>query len=262
MTEPLATARTVRAARGADWLAEGWGLFRRAPSVWLVISVIWLVLIGLSLRSSGAPSLALTLLTPLLIGGLMVGCAAQARGEPIRIDHVWAGCNDGRAGPLLMLGVFSLLSMLLIGLVVVLVLGTGAAAVLGNGGGLESLEIGTGLLIGLLLALLLLVPASMALWFAPALVAVGGLSPTAAMKASFRACTVNMGAMLVNGLLVTVITVVASIPLWLGWLVALPVIMASIYFGYRDIFAAEAESPHAASRPGPTDDPTPPELPR
>ena len=62
----------------------------------------------------------------------------------------------------------------------------------------------------------------MAFWFAPALVALRGDEPIAAMKASFDACLRNMWPMLVYSLLGLVFAIVASIPFALGWLVLAP----------------------------------------
>jgi uncharacterized membrane protein len=45
--------------------------------------------------------------------------------------------------------------------------------------------------------------------------------------------------MSVNGLLTLLIVIAATIPLFIGWLVAVPVITASIYFSYRDIFSVD-----------------------
>jgi hypothetical protein len=40
----------------------------------------------------------------------------------------------------------------------------------------------------------------------------------------------------VQGVILLVASIVASIPLGLGWLVLGPVLVASIYTGYRDIY--------------------------
>jgi hypothetical protein len=44
---------------------------------------------------------------------------------------------------------------------------------------------------------------------------------------------------MVYGVLVLLLAVCASLPLLLGWLLLLPVIYASLYAAYRDIFFAE-----------------------
>jgi uncharacterized membrane protein len=91
-------------------------------------------------------------------------------------------------------------------------------------------------LLGFLFFLLLLVPLIMAIWFAPPLIMLAGLAPTAAMKASFSACVRNIVPFLVYGLIGLVLMVVATLPVGLGWIVLAPVMVASIYASYCDIF--------------------------
>jgi uncharacterized membrane protein len=76
----------------------------------------------------------------------------------------------------------------------------------------------------------------MALWFAPALVVLRELPPIQALKQSFRGCLKNIVPFLVYGLVAMVLTVLAAIPFGLGLLVMMPVIMASVYVAYGEIF--------------------------
>ncbi len=78
----------------------------------------------------------------------------------------------------------------------------------------------------------------MAFWFAPALVLFDGIAPLEAMKLSFVACCKNWLALLVYGVVFTVLALLASIPFGLGWLVLLPTMMASTYAAYREMFQA------------------------
>ena len=97
------------------------------------------------------------------------------------------------------------------------------------------LVLGAVLLSGLV-SLALLVPISMALWFAPALVMFGGLTPVAALKASFAGCMKNLVPFCVYGIVLFVLLIVAAIPLLLGYLVLIPVLAGSIHVAYADIF--------------------------
>src|SRR5437660_21256 len=82
----------------------------------------------------------------------------------------------------------------------------------------------------------LLIMLIMAIWFAPALVMLGELSPGAAMKASFHGCLQNVIPFLVYGAVGIVLAVIATIPFGLGWFVLGPVAIASVYASYCDIF--------------------------
>ena len=50
----------------------------------------------------------------------------------------------------------------------------------------------------------------------------------------------NVIPFLIYGLVGLVLTIVATIPLLLGWLVLIPMLIASIYVSYKDIFQTGA----------------------
>ena len=56
------------------------------------------------------------------------------------------------------------------------------------------------------------------------------------MKGSFSGCLKNMLPFLLYGVVLFVLSILASLPLLLGWLVLGPVFGASIYTSYRDIY--------------------------
>jgi uncharacterized membrane protein len=82
----------------------------------------------------------------------------------------------------------------------------------------------------------LLLPVVMAIWFAPPLVVFHKMGAFEAMKASFVGCLKNIVPFVVYGLIGLVLAIVASLLLMLGWLVLGPVLAASIYAAYRDIY--------------------------
>jgi uncharacterized membrane protein len=98
---------------------------------------------------------------------------------------------------------------------------------------------GMSVLLAVLIVFALLLPLGMATWFAPLLVMFHGMAPLEAMKSSFVACLKNLLPFLVYGVVLFFAAIVASIPLGLGWLVLGPVIAASVYTGYRDIYFTE-----------------------
>ena len=105
------------------------------------------------------------------------------------------------------------------------------------------------LLLSLLVMLALMLPVLMAYWFAPALVALEGLSALDAMKQSFIGCLKNIPAMLIYGVVGLVLMIIATLPLMLGLIFLMPVLVASMYVGYKDIY-------RSAEREGPVEDET------
>ena len=241
---PELEARAVAAGRGASWWTEGWRLFTPAVGVWILAAVILICLnIALNLVPIVGP-LASQILGPVFVGGLMLGCRALDRGNPLTLAHVFAGFSQC-AGQLVLVGViYAVLMIAAVIVVAVLVfLFFGAAAVAAIAGMSDPSRIGAALggltlaaLVAALLFLLLLLPIVMAAWFAPALVMLGGLEPVAAFKLSFSGCLKNVMPFLLYGLIGIPLAIAASIPMLLGWLVLLPVVTATIYASYCDIF--------------------------
>jgi len=79
----------------------------------------------------------------------------------------------------------------------------------------------------------------MAIWLAPPLVIFHEISAFRAIKSSLGVAVRNILPFSVYTLLVLIAAVLASLPLLLGWLVLLPVLYASLYAAYRDLFFAE-----------------------
>ena len=71
-----------------------------------------------------------------------------------------------------------------------------------------------------------------------ALVAIGDLNALDAMKLSFKGCLVNLLPLLIYVLAAIVLMVIGAIPLFLGLLVVLPMLTASNYAAYKDIYYA------------------------
>ena len=247
--------RSVDAGRGAAWWSEGWRLFKPAVGVWILIVVIGF---GIQLVLAFIPVLggiASQLLFPVLMGGLMLGCRAIDRGEPLTIAHLFAGFGP-RAGSLLIVALIYLAAAIAIFLLIIALLFVFFGAALLSHlwdaqGSMSSPEAWGGValvfLVACLLFLLLYLPLVMALWFAPALVVLQGMEPWQAMKLSFAGCIKNIVPFLIYGVVWIGLAIVATIPLLLGWLVLGPVTIASIYASYCDIFEQPAGAGLAAA---------------
>jgi len=91
-------------------------------------------------------------------------------------------------------------------------------------------------LLGFLIVLALVIPVNMALWFAPAVVMLQNQTAIVAITQSFKGCLRNIVPFLIYGVILLVLGMIAAIPFGLGWLVLGPVMAASLYTSYRDIF--------------------------
>jgi len=166
-------------------------------------------------------------------------CAALARDETLEVGHLFAGFKQN-TGDLVLLGVLTVVGWILALIPAVLIAGGGAFMSMMMGG--EPIAhvgaMGLSFFLALLVVLALAVPLYMALWFAPSLIVFNQLKPVDAMKTSFYACLKNIVPFLIYGVIAVVLCLIAAIPFGLGFLVLGPVLFASIYTGYRDIFSA------------------------
>ena len=146
-------------------------------------------------------------------------------------------------GPLVLLGLISLAGYVLMGLVAVgfVVGGIASGAVLDNPGQEITPEMieglfGVGAMVLVLVELILWAVMLMAMFYAIPLVMLGRQDAWPAVQDSIAACWINMGALLVFGLIGLVLAVLAMIPLGLGFLIVWPVMLGAMYASYREVF--------------------------
>ncbi len=239
--EFVAGGQSVPAGNGWQWIAQGWSLFMRQPAMWILVTIAAFALFFVLGLIPIAGFFASSLLWPVFWAGFAIACRDLERGGELRFRHAFAGFRN-RPGRLVAIGAIVLAAMIAIFAVAALLAGLGVGAMFNSvllgrpdpafaGGGLA-------VLLWMLIVLGLSIPVYMAGWFAPALVALQGLAVGDALKASLRASLKNILPFLLYGAVLFAFAIVASIPLGLGWLAFGPVLIASVYASYRDIFTA------------------------
>ena len=229
--------RLLPLSHGYRWLQRGWALFRTAPGTWIGIAVACLAVL-LVLGSIPFLNVAVNLLAPVFIGGLSIGCRAIEDGEGIRFSHLFAGFSR-RPGTLLMVGLLYLVGLLLMAIIIGVVAALTGAVAVGTADGAGGEAALWTFLLSLGVMILVFTPLAMAVWLAPPLVVLHDFSASQAIWTSLRVALRNLPPFMVYGVLVLLLAVCASLPLLLGWLLLLPVIYASLYAAYRDIFFSE-----------------------
>ncbi len=238
--------RGTSAGSGWSWIARGWSLFMRSPVMWMIaVVILFVVAIALGLVP-GLGALALNLLSAVISAGLVVACRSLERGGEFELDHLLAGFKRNFTS-LLLVGLFFMLASLALLLVFAFFVGFSVlgAALTGNPEDVSTAVLASAgsLLIGGLVVLALMIPLIAAYWFAPALVMMHGLSPLEAMKASFFGAFRNFVPFLVYGLVMSILLLVAMIPIGLGLLVWVPLAFTSTYAAYRQIFTEDTAPP-------------------
>jgi hypothetical protein len=145
------------------------------------------------------------------MGGLMLGCQAVDRDEPLRVAHLFEGFQGAHFVPLMIIGAVNIaITLAITALAVAGIMGGFSLATLMMSGaasdpfsalgGMANAFTGTGILVSLVIIVIVAVFA-MLNWFAPALVALEGATAVQAMKLSFFSCLRNWVPFLVYGLI-------------------------------------------------------------
>lgn len=240
--ETAIRVRDVPYRRGLSWIAGGWRLFRGAPLVWMGLSAGWmLITFGLVLVPLVGGVVA-NLLQPVFFASFAMAARGQLAGKAPEMGDLFIGFRRPLL-PLVNLGALLLIAEIAIFFLMSLLglptaaSGDEVATIADYVRQLQGKEWILG--VGLVLTAVL----KGALWFAPAVLAFHAISTAHAVRWSLFAALSNLGAMLAYGVVLTVILAAAILPWGMGLLVALPVMLASTYVGYDDVFDDAAEAP-------------------
>lgn len=233
----IAEGRGVPAGNGWRWISDAWDFM--AGQRWTFVGVM-LLLVVVQIIAQMVPiigPLAVTLLSPALIGGFVIGCEAVRRGGQLEVGHLFAGFQR-HSGKLIGIGALSLAVGIVGGIVMIAIVGVSVVPLF-EGGEPNPEELASmirPILLAALVVMALSLPVTMAILFATPLVVLRDADIVTALKMSFVACLKNILPFLVWSVVMLVFGTLASIPLLIGWFLLGPVMMVSLYLAYRDIF--------------------------
>ena len=232
----LVGVKTVAAGRGLSWFSEGFELFKQYPWIWILDVVLFFVILGL-LNMIPLVSILSSLLGPVFVAGLILGCRDIDEGHELKVSHVFAGFQN-RTGPLIGLGAINLiLTILFVVIVFGIMFAMGSFDINAMETGQMTEQQALGMTLSILVMSLFMIPLIMLFWFAPALIVLhDDVGIIEAMKLSFLGCLKNMLPFLIYGIVGFILMMLATLPLALGWLVLGPVLFGTIYASYKDIF--------------------------
>jgi uncharacterized membrane protein len=229
--------RAVPAGRGWGWIADAWSFM--GEQRWTFVGVFLLMMI-LYIGANFVPilgPLAVSLFSPVLLGGFVLGCDALRQGQRFEVGHLFAGFQR-HAGKLVTLGAISLVFGIVAAVIMILIVGTSVLPMFT--GGEPNPEQIASMLLPMLLAMLVIMavslPLSMAFLFAIPLIVLRDFDVVPAFKTSFFACLKNILPFLVWSLAMFGLYLLSILTLFLGLLLLFPVAMVSLYLAYRDVF--------------------------
>jgi uncharacterized membrane protein len=237
MVEP----QKLSAGSGWSWIKEGFHYFKLKPIIWIGMIVVFIVL-SIALSMIPFVSLIQNLIFPVFTGGFMLTSYKLYRGESIALGDLFGGFRKN-ARTLMGVGLWYSLGTLLLIVAIVAVM-----FLLGGSKDMAQFAQATQMrgapppefLLFILVFMALYTPLLMAYYFAPALVVLNDMPALEAMKLSFKGCLRNVMPFLVYGLAAMVLMIVAAIPIGLGMLIMVPVLFASSFAAYRQIYTTSA----------------------
>lgn len=250
-------ARCLPAGRGIGWLLAGFYLFRRNPPLLTALTITYLMLVqGIVMLLPGIGPLLLPVVLPMLTLIVANGCRLVDEGRAPGKETLLRGIA-GNGVPMLRLGLLQLAGAIVV-MLIGFALGIGhegdPLTTMPTEGGTPEEE--SAMLMALMQLMLLSLPLILAFWFAPFLTGWEGVPPLKALFFSTIASWRNwralgmfaVGAIVIAGIVPGFILIAASkiagvalpvafvaLRMVLVFLVA-PVLTASIYVSYRDIF--------------------------
>lgn len=249
-------AQTLPASAGWNWIPAGFAIFKRNPPMLasLVISYWFTVLFLNILPVIGA--LAAALAVPGLSVGLMQAARNLDRGIPVSLQTLFGGLKENPR-TLVGLGALNLAcTMVIVGLSALVDDGNMLKYMMASSKAERALIEDADFTLPILFAMTLMTPVMMAYWFAPVLAAWHRLPLGKSLFFSFIACWMNWRAFLafsaallllaglIPGVLMGVLlmlmpgapTLVMAVVMVPMALIIAPIIFASFYASYRDIF--------------------------
>ncbi|KAB2916686.1 MAG: DUF2189 domain-containing protein [Dechloromonas sp.] len=249
-------AQTVTPAAGWRWLATGFAIFRRNPPILsLLVMIYWFTVVFLNiLPLIGA--FAASLVIPGLSVGLMQAARNIERGQPVNIQTLYGGLRENTRTLLALGALYLVATLAILGLSSIIDGGDLMRYMLASNRAERAAVEDANFTLPALFVLVMLIPVLMAWWFAPVLAAWHRLTLGRALFFSFVACLMNwrafvaygasllIAAGLAPGLLLAVLllifpgaaSVISGLFMVLMALIGAPVIFASFYASYRDIF--------------------------
>lgn len=229
----------VRASRGAAWFGEAFKLFRAKPVAWIALCAGWIVITFGLLIIPLIGGVIANFLQPVFFASFAITALRQSAGEQVVMGDLFQGFRRNlrslvNLGAILLIAEIAIFAfMALLGLPMG---GPGDKSFTVN----EYVEALRGKEWVLMMGFALTVLVKGAVWFAPPLIALHGMTTTHAIRWSVYAALSNLGAMLVYGMVLFLVFLAGLIPWGLGLLVVIPLMAITTYIGYREVFEASA----------------------
>ncbi len=226
--------RNVPADAGINWLRGGWAAFTNGGAILIGMSLVFIIICIVLRLIPWLGAIAAPVAATFMYAGILMGLRGKAGGEDLRFETLFRAFSDQD----------KMVHVAIIALVPVL-------------GSLIQSTLAGGFMGWLLGGLVTLTVAALT-YFALPLVLFRQQDALTAMKLSLEGVVANLPAVIVFWIIVSVLLVLAILPLMLGLLVLIPVLLGAAYEAYAEIYGDIELDP--ANSPATGELPPPPPL--
>lgn len=232
--------QAVPAGGGVNWIGDAWNLMKPKLGMWILMAVILFVILMI-VQIIPIVSLLTTLIMPVFVGGIMSLCEKQRVTGEFDLGLMFSGFQNN-FGSLIGVGAV-MFGVSILAVIVMFVVGGSAMmglALAGNDPSMAMTGASSGMLfIGIILMFAIMMVGYALIWFAPALIVLHKLPLGKAISMSLSAVKKNILPGLVFFIVISIVMVVSMIPFGLGLLVTMPLMLATYYTSYRNLFIAQ-----------------------
>ena len=235
MAEFVAGGRGIAVEHALNWFSAGWELFKKQVGMWIVLGVVTFPVFFVPVFIPIVGALLSIIVRPVIDAGVLVAANNVDEGRELEVAHLFAGFRR-KLVPLATVGALALAVWVTVALLAGQLTGVSVFALLGYGVDLADLDTALRVILTGLIVNALMLPVTLAMRFAPALVMFHDRSALAAMKESFSGCVRNIVPLIVYFLVTVSLWLLAGLTCGLGWLVLWPVLRCAYYASYKAIY--------------------------
>lgn len=234
----LSRHNSVSAGSVFNWLGQSWDLYKKNFLIWIayiIIAFIGMIILAI-IPLIG--SLAISLLTPVLLAGASYASHQSYKGNKVKFGDFFHGFKS-RLGSLVGLAgiqIVSFIAMIVILLVAALLTGVIDLSNIENDPiAFLSQLLGVGLLLGLIFFVFIILY-TMAFLYSPTLILLNNVNVIDSIKMSFKACLSNILPLILFVITTFILSALSTLTLGLGLFILIPMYYIAFYLSYRQIF--------------------------
>ena len=230
-------SRKLLTRDGIQWIRAAFGQFKAFPFIWIALAFGYLLLMLLSMQSVLLSFLSF-LFMPIFNGSILMAAATGDNGIMPRIEQLFSAFKTFPLKLVIVGSLWGLISTFFNAIffaIVPLGLIDPNATVETLLVHFHSLPVSTLMLLGGVLWIFIYL--SVAYTLIPGLIIFNRLTPFSAYYFAFSACLRNWRPLMLYMLVMSSLGMLASILLFLGWIVLLPMLMIANFYIWKDLFA-------------------------